>query len=47
MSLGEIISQKLSLYEEENKADSEKRRYLSTFKDIGTNNQFSACMFFC
>lgn len=40
MSLGEIISQTLSLYEKENKTDSQKGRYLSTFTDIGTDNHY-------
>lgn len=40
MNLGEIISQKLSLYEEENKTDHQKGRCLSTFTDIGTDNHF-------
>lgn len=46
MGLGEIISQKLSLYEEGNKTDGLKGRYLSTFTDIGTDTHFSAYIFF-
>lgn len=46
MGLGEIISQKLSLYEVGNKTDSLKGGYLSTFTDIGTDNHFSAYIFF-
>lgn len=46
MGLGEIISQKLSLYEVGNKTDSPKGGYLSIFTDIGTDNHFSAYIFF-
>lgn len=47
MSLGEIISQELPLYaEKKTKTDSLKGGYLSTFTDIGTDNHFSAYIFF-